>query len=86
MREMDRGAFNGKCDTDAVFEAINILREQRMRMVNEQQLKMIYEVLRGRWQEQQAKHVRDAEKPRKRLRKKKMPVNDTRESVVYIEN
>jgi protein tyrosine phosphatase len=69
MRDVDRGAFDGKCDTDAVLETVNVLREQRMRMVNEQQLKMIYEVLRGRWQEREAKHVRDAEKPRKRLRK-----------------
>jgi protein-tyrosine phosphatase len=84
MGEMDRGAFDGKCDTDAVFETVNILREQRMRMVNEQQLALIYQVLRERWQERQAKQVREAEKPRKRMRK--LPISDTLESVVYVES
>jgi protein-tyrosine phosphatase len=84
MREMDRGAFDTKCDTDAVFETVDCIREQRMHMVNEQQLKLIYQILRERWQEREAKWVSDAERPQKRLRE--MPISDTLESVVYIEN
>jgi protein-tyrosine phosphatase len=80
MREMDRGAFDGQCDTDAVFETVNTIREQRMRMVNEQQLALIYQVLRERWQ---TKQLKEAERTRKKVRK--MPIEDTFESVVYIE-
>lgn len=83
MGEMDRGAFDGQCDMDAVFETVNTIREQRMLMVNEQQLALIYQVLRERWQERQTKQVREAERPGKRVRKK--PIEDTFESVVYME-
>jgi protein-tyrosine phosphatase len=83
IRELDRGAFDGRCDADAVFETVNAIREQRMRMVNERQLAMIYQILHDRWQERHANRVREAERPKKRLRK--LPVNDTPECVVYIE-
>ena len=83
MREMDRGAFDTNCDTDAIFETINAIREQRMRMVNPRQLAMIYQILRERWQDRQANQVIEAERPKKRLRK--IPVKGTVESVVYIE-
>jgi protein-tyrosine phosphatase len=68
LREMDRGAFDTKCDKDAVFETVNSLREQRMRMVNERQLTLIYQILRERWEERQASQIRDAEASQKRQR------------------
>jgi protein-tyrosine phosphatase len=68
FREMDRGVFDTECETDAVFETVDSLREQRMRMVNEWQLTMIYQILRERWSERQANQVKEADKTRKRLR------------------